>query len=348
MGGIVARGQMTMVDLNDAKSLNMYLSANQPLTQIFNKENSSYVPNYAASPYLVLTPELYISGTTANVISRLKAAPTYTINGGAITAFGGTVGTTAPYALTIKNNMTAVSSMKIECSGIYVDPVTGLETPVKAVISLAKTENVGQLICAIAYAPKGTIFKNGEQATLTAHCDLWRGSSIDTTNVAYQWYKLKTDGTWELLAAGNTYGITGTTTNEITIPNSAVLNFESFKCEIKDTDTASGSYNTTVSDIISFNDLSDPYVVEVTSSTGDKFLNGQGTSALSAKVWQNGEVFADAQADAKFNFTWKKYNKDGTQDTTWGTTGVKTGRSITVTASEIDAKATFIVELSSK
>lgn len=346
--GIVARGQATLVDLNDAKSLNMYLSANQPLTQIFNKENSSYVPNYAASPYLVLTPELYISGTTANVISRLKAAPTYTINGAAITAFGGTVATTSPYALTIKNNMTAVSSMKIECSGIYVDPDTGLETPVKTVISFAKTENVGQLICAIAYAPKGTIFKNGEQASLTAHCDMWRGSSIDTTNVAYQWYKLKADGTWESLSASNTYGITGTTTNEITIPNSAVLNFESFKCEIKDTDTASGSYNTTVSDILSYNDLSDPYVVEITSTTGDKFLNGQGTTTLTAKVWQNGEAFTDAQVDAKFNFAWKKYNKDGTQDATWGTSGVKTGKTLTVNASEVDHKATFIVELSTK
>ena len=82
----IARGQITIVDLNDAKSMNMYLGSNQPLTQIFNKENSTYVPNYTASPFLVITPEMYESGTTTNVISRLKAAPTYTVNGGAITA----------------------------------------------------------------------------------------------------------------------------------------------------------------------------------------------------------------------------------------------------------------------
>ena len=119
----IARGQITIVDLNDAKSMNMYLGSNQPLTQIFNKENSTYVPNYTASPFLVITPEMYVSGTTTNVISRLKAAPTYTVNGGAITAFGGTVAATAPYALTLKNNMTSVSQMKVECSGIYVDPL---------------------------------------------------------------------------------------------------------------------------------------------------------------------------------------------------------------------------------
>ena len=136
----IARGQITIVDLNDAKSMNMYLGSNQPLTQIFNKENSTYVPNYTASPFLVITPEMYVSGTTTNVISRLKAAPTYTVNGGAITAFGGTVAATAPYALTLKNNMTSVSQMKVECSGIYVDPGTGLDTPVKSVINYTKTE----------------------------------------------------------------------------------------------------------------------------------------------------------------------------------------------------------------
>lgn len=344
----IARGQITIVDLNDAKSMNMYLGSNQPLTQIFNKENSTYVPNWSATPFLVITPELYVSGTTTNVISRLKAAPTYTINGGAITAFGGTVAAAAPYALTIKNNMTTASQLKVECSGIYVDPDTKLETPVKAVINYTKTENAGQLIVAIAYSPKGNVFKNDQSSTLTAHCDLWRGSKIDNTKVTYQWYKLKSDGTWEALAASNSYGITGTTTNEITIPASAVLNFESFKCTIKDTDTASGTYNTSVSDIISFSDLSDPYVVEVSSTTGDKLVNGQGSTTLNVKVWQNGEEFADAAADAKFAFSWKKYKKDGTQDAAWGTDGVKAGKSLVVTSADVDVKATFIVELSLK
>ena len=36
----IARGQITIVDLNDGKSINLFLSSNQPATQIFNKENS--------------------------------------------------------------------------------------------------------------------------------------------------------------------------------------------------------------------------------------------------------------------------------------------------------------------
>lgn len=43
------------------------------------------------------------------------------------------------------------------------------------------------MIAAVAYAPDGIVFKNDEVATLKAHCDLWRGATIDTTNVTYAW-----------------------------------------------------------------------------------------------------------------------------------------------------------------
>ena len=46
----IARGQITIVDLNDGKSINLFLSSNQPATQIVNTENSSYNPSYSASP----------------------------------------------------------------------------------------------------------------------------------------------------------------------------------------------------------------------------------------------------------------------------------------------------------
>ena len=100
------------------------------------------------------------------------------------------------------------------------------------------------------------------------------------------------------------------------------MNFESFKCAIKDTNSALDTYNTTVSDIISFSDLSDAYVVDVTSATGDKIINEQGSTTQNVKVWQNGEVFLDSTADTKFTFAWHKYKLDRIQDTAWGTDGV--------------------------
>lgn len=195
----VARGQITIVDLNDAKTINLFLSANKALTQIFNKENSSYVPNYTASGQaLVITPEVYVSGTSTNAVSQVKTAPTWRINGSTNLAnFGAVAATTAPYALTINRNMTNVSQLAIECEVGYTDPLTSVVTTAKSAITITKTENAGQLICAIATAPKGTIFKQGGATSLQAKCDLWRGSSIDATNVTYAWFRLSSTGTWE-------------------------------------------------------------------------------------------------------------------------------------------------------
>lgn len=342
---VISRGQITIVDLNDGKTVNLYLGSNVATTQIFNRENSSYVPSWTASPFLVITPEVFVTGISTNQVSQLKGVPAWKINGSAtLGTYGATAATTAPYALTIKNNMTTVSQMHIECEVIYVDPDTPAITKAKTYITYTKTENAGQLICAVSYAPKGTVFKNGESPTLTAHCDMWRGSTIDNTNVKYRWYKLGS-GMWTEIVSANAGGITGYTTNEITIPEASVLNFDSFKCEIQDTDTASGTYNTTVSDIISFADMSDPYQVEITAPSGTTLTSGLTSTVLTANCWQNGDLLPDTFFTGA-TCTWRKFNKGGIADTEWGTAGVKTGRSITVTRKEISVAATFTMEIS--
>lgn len=346
---IVARGQISIIDLNDAKSLNMYLRASQPTTQIFNRDNTSYVPNWAVEK-LVITPELFVSGTTTDQMNRVLTKPKYTINGSEnLVDYGATVQNVAPYALTINKNMEKVSQMKVEISAVYSDPdVPDLTTPVRAAIQFTKTENAGATICAIAYTPKGNVFKNDQTATLTAHCDMWRGSSIDNTDVTYQWQKMTGNGVWEDLTSNKNYGCTGYNTNEITVPASAVLNFDSFKCVITDTDASSGTWKSTVSDIVSFFDQSDPYAVEVYSTTGDKILNGKGSTTLTAKVWQSGVCFEDAEAEKKFTFKWKKFSSSGQLDSNFGTGGVKEGKTLVVNASDVQQKATFVCELWSK
>ena len=61
----VARGQVTIIDQNDAVSLQAFVASNQPLTQVYNKDTGVYAPNWTASPYLVLTPSLFVSGKGA-------------------------------------------------------------------------------------------------------------------------------------------------------------------------------------------------------------------------------------------------------------------------------------------
>ncbi len=341
----IARGQITIVDLNDGKSINLFLGSNQPATQIFNKENSSYSPSYTSSPYLVLTPEVYVSGTATNQVAQLLGAPVWKINGSTdLASYGATAATASPYALTIKQNLTTVTQLSVECTVTYVDPDTSAQTVAKAVYTITKVENTGQQIRAVAYAPDGSVFKNGLTASLRAHCDMWRGSTIDDTKVTYAWYRLE-GSTWTKLIATNTYGITGCTTNEITIPADAVLNIDSFKCVCKDTDTASGTYNSEVSDIISFADMTDPYSVEIQAPAGTTLTSGMTSTTLKVNLWQNGEQLADSFFTGA-TCTWRKFNKLGAQDSTWGTSGIKTGRTLTVTRDEISVAATFTVEIS--
>ena len=42
-------------------------------------------------------------------------------------------------------------------------------------------------------------------------------------------------------------------------------------------------------------------------------------------------------------YTWTKYDKDGAVDTAWGTNGSKTGKTLSVSTSDVDTKATFMV-----
>ena len=94
----------------------------------------------------------------------------------------------AKYALTVKANHTTVANPQVRYAfeAVYVD-ANGLEIPFHAEIQFTQHLNAGAMIAAVANAPDGVVFKNEEVATLRAHCDLWRGATIDTSNVSYTW-----------------------------------------------------------------------------------------------------------------------------------------------------------------
>lgn len=199
----VARGQVTIIDQNDAVSLQAFIGSSQPLTQVYNRDNNAYAPSWAASPYLVLTPSLFVSGQAAtDQITSVGNAATLTAgvksgsakwykNGTAIVSGQDscTIGAaSAKYALTVKANHMTVSAPQVRYTfeAVYID-ANGLEIPFRAEIQFTQHLNAGAMIAAVAYAPDGIVFKNDEVATLRAHCDLWRGASSDTTNVTYAW-----------------------------------------------------------------------------------------------------------------------------------------------------------------
>ena len=72
------------------------------------------------------------------------------------------------------------------------------------------------------------------------------------------------------------------------------------------------------------------------------FKNGEGSTVLTAVCYQAG-VEVDKNGDGTYK--WTKYNKDGVVDTAWGTSGSKTGKTLSVSYTDVDTKATFMCEV---
>ena len=47
--GIIAAGQITVVDLSDAPVLSAFITASKPTTQVYDQTAASYNPSYASS-----------------------------------------------------------------------------------------------------------------------------------------------------------------------------------------------------------------------------------------------------------------------------------------------------------
>lgn len=385
MPSTIARGQISFVDLNDGKTLNFLLTSNRPTTQIFTPNaqasGAAYNPDYTtAAGRLVIIPEIFVSGYNGDQVSHLSSVA-WTINGVAPASATGYTDSviyydedghryvdpesvTHPYALEIKHNISG-AHLKVGCTANYIDPDTGLATPVKAEITFSKTENAGSSIIAILTTPDGNLFRNELVSTIRAHCDLWRGSQIDESSVEYTWFRRDAQGTdndWVQITDGNANGIqpqfssaiggTAPSTvsfalkncNQILIPASAVLNYDVFKCVVKDIDPTSDTYNTEVTDYTSVLDFTDPYMVNFETPAGTVLANGQSSSTTTVTLWQNGAEVASSFYSG-CTFTWTKYDKNGNQVSNWGTGGHKTGRSLTVTRDEISVSATFAVEV---
>lgn len=203
--------------------------------------------------------------------------------------------------------------------------------------------NGANAINAFVWTPDGNVIKNST-GTLTAQCDLYNGTAIQTSGVTYQWYAqdptVSTDQGggigWGKLDSTHTYGgVTNYTTNKITIPAAAITDTEVFKCI--------ASYSSkTYPDVCTVSDVTDPFLVVIVGTS--TFKNGQGTSTFEAKLYQAGTEI-DSDGTGGYTYTWYLYDSTNAEVTTWNGTGSKTGKSITVNASDINSRANLLCEV---
>lgn len=358
---IVSTGQFTIIDYNDALTLTGFISANNRTNQTYNPDNATYIPNYASSN-LKLTAQLFKAGSSTEIL----ASSSESANIVSIQWYDDTTATpvaltnNTTYAgvttkdLTIKTNvMTPASPGKnYSCLIKYKDPSTGLVLDYKSQINLSLVSNGTTLAYANIYAPKGNVFKNNEVSSLTVKAELWRGSAIDTTDVTYKWaiqdasvsstsssgYDADFGIGWKKLT-DVTSQVTGTTTNTIIIYPSLITNIGIIQAAVKDTDAKSGTYNTVFKGACSIVDQSDPIALIVTSTGGDVFKNGVGSTTLTAELYQNGTKITDVSG---YTFKWYKYNNSGNLVSGFGgTVDYKTGQTLAIGSADVDVKATF-------
>lgn len=329
-----ARGQITVTDLSDARTIQMFLKVNHYDSQIFSQDGQLYTPDYTAEP-LLITPEMFISGENGDQITKVKSSPTWTINGLTPKEFGATISDTAPWTLSINKNMVDDVLWKIDCEINWEDDMTGLTVPVKSSCTIRKVTNAGQLAAAEISA-NSLVFYNNYQGVepkeIILEATLRRGGTLDTTdtdNTPYicRWYEA---GKPEVLAEGNN--------RTFKITPDMVDNIKTFRVVITDQNEKSSTYQKQFSKDITITDMSDPYSIDIVSSNGEIFKNGQGGSTLTAILKCGGIEVVD---HSKETYTWIKKDKDGNIDSTF----TASTQSIKISASDIVGKAIYECEI---
>ena len=83
------------------------------------------------------------------------------------------------------------------------------------------------------------------------------------------------------------------------------------------------------------------YDIQIESSNGNIFKNGEITTILSAKVYKANEDITDTLNASLFH--WIKKNRDGSLDTEWNTAHFGGTKQVTITSADVYARATFEV-----
>ncbi|MER2006506.1 MAG: hypothetical protein ABS939_03560 [Psychrobacillus sp.] len=221
---IVASGQISLIDLNDSKQLQLFIGCNQPKTQIFNPNDNSYTPSWTSSKP-VLTPQLFVAGTSTDIISQAKSINWYEGNGTTplTSNTNYTIASTGVKTLTINTNiLSSKNSQLFVCEVVYTDPSTGFDITTKADFEFVKVTNGQKGDKGDAGANAVTAVLSNDSQTVPTDKDGNNGvygSAVTTISV----YVGATDDTsnWSATASpstgvtgslsGKTYSVTGMT-----------------------------------------------------------------------------------------------------------------------------------------
>jgi len=240
----------------------------------------------------------------------------------------------------------------------FVDPVTTLATRVTCQITL-NTVKTGTNAVFIALRGQTAI----EEATgstknnIAVAADLVRSGGIDTTGLTYKWYEGGGGAqiTSSLPSVATKYGMktvaaptvptgagsdlnvniptaAGNTQNTLVINETAVADLGVYRVDITDGDSKTYTAYFTIYDI------SDPYETIIISSTGDKLQNGQGSTAMTPRVYYGA---AEVTPLTGWTFTWTFFDKNGKRGAFIDTAKISVAGGAPITANSTGTSATI-------
>lgn len=344
MPQVVSTGQITIIDQNDAKPILAIISANGALQQLYSKDTGSdvFTPNRAQNP-LTLTANIYVGGVDVSAGTTISNRVWSTSFNGASIGNGQTYSVNTNLTPISEPSRTYYFTCRYTdpTTGI----ISRVDAQITLTInSLGSNAVYVQVSGRTTIVQSDTSTKN----VAVVRANLVRASGYDEDNLQYRWYTVSSAGDAVLLFSGASgianFGImstavnaepvasisdvgaakwsnVGTSSNVLTneaswttagspgyntlvIGEAAVNGSQLFKVEVRDSQNASVKY----SEYFTVTDVSDPYQVVVTSTAGDRFLQGVGYTSLQANVYKSSVKLADISG---WTFDWYIRNKDG-------------------------------------
>ncbi len=366
---IISTGQITIVDLYDAPVLNAWISASQTIAQTYNNTAVSWSPNYATTPFQVLTLNLTRAGSGTSLIGaqvpnikwKRRIGTTETeITSTTSTDTEYKSGTSHSILTTKTNTATANNAVVWTAEGVWNDPDTGLAIAFNASITLTLVHLAKASIVLHTYAPNGDFFRNLNPATLKINADLYKEGALSSGSRYYKWFAADSSVTtsqdadggvgWAKLMLANTtmtpnteFNIATTLQGVLTVKPAAVVNGQTFKVVV--IDNAGGTSGQKATGYLTLRDMDDPIMVIIDSTAGDVFKNGAGATTLSARLIRQGDEVDSG--GTLYTYKWYKW-QNGVMVANFGGTGIafKTGKTLAVGSGDVDTVTTFKVEVS--
>lgn len=378
---ILSSGQITIIDMYDAPSLNAWISTSLGESQLYDNTTATFSPDYVTGASQVLKLHLTRAGSATDLVDSGNLSNVkWTKSVGASTETIASKTSTDPeyisgtYNETLNVNKNVDkdnSSVTYTVTGTWTDSAgSGLPVEFSAkmsidLIQLAKAATVIDTV-----TPKGYFFKNGTPSSLTIEAIIYKDGSRYQGEKLVKWFRSDTS----VNSTGNTLydadagigwaKITNTTTNSkekanetfggkmttvtptLTVYPDGVVNGQTYLVVIEDKQGVTGSGRGTIlKDYVTIMDYDDPIQVVIDSSGGEVLKNGQGSTALTAVLYRNGEEIDayNTGGNYTYTYTWSKYENNA-KDSSFN----MTGKRITVKQTDVNGKAVFKVEVRNK